>query len=74
MGRLALLLNILGLVLTGGFTWAVLLGLIHRLHPPATGLSHCILIALQVSPASLILLLISDFYLWVYARECSHPV
>ena len=74
IGRLALLLNTLGFVLTGDLTWAVLLGLIHRLHPPATGLSHWLLIALQVFPAPLILLLISGFYLWVYARECSQSV
>jgi hypothetical protein len=71
IGRLALLLNTLGFVFTGDLTWAVLLGFIHRLHPPATGLSHWILIAVQVFPAPLILLLISVFYLWVYARKCS---
>ena len=74
IGRLALLLNTLGFVLTGDLTWAVLLGLINRLHQPATGLSHWILIALQVFPAPLILMLIGVFYLWVYARECSHSV
>jgi hypothetical protein len=74
IGRLALLLNTLGLVLTGDLTCAVILGLINHLHPPATGLSHWILIALQVFPAPLILLLISVFYLWVYARECFHSV
>ena len=74
IGRVALLLNTLGFVLTGDLTWAVLLGLINRMHPPATGLSQWILIALQVFPAPLILLLISVFYLWVYARECSHSV
>jgi hypothetical protein len=74
IGRLTHLLNTMGFVLTGDLTWVVLLGLINRLHSPATGLSHWILIALQVFPAPLILLLISVFYLWVYARECSHSV
>jgi hypothetical protein len=74
IGRLALFLNTLGFVLTGNLTWAVLLGVINRLHSPATGLSHWILIARQVFPATLILLLISVFYLRVYARECSHSV
>ena len=74
IGQLALLLNTLGFVLTGDLTWAVFLGIINHLRPSETGLSHWILIALQVFPAPLILLLISVFYLWVYARECSHSV
>jgi hypothetical protein len=71
IGRLALLLNTAGFVLTGDLTWVVLLGLIHRLHLPATELSQWILIAVQVFPAPLIILSISVFYLWVYARRCS---
>jgi hypothetical protein len=72
IGRLALLLNTAGFMLTGDLTWAVLLGLIHRLHLPATELSRWILIAVQVFPTPLILLSIGVFYLWVYARKSSH--
>jgi len=38
---------------------------------PPSGLSEQLLIALQVFPAPLILLVIGVFYLWVYARRCS---
>jgi hypothetical protein len=71
IGRLALLVNTAGFVLTGDIPWAIVLGLINKLHPSPAGLSGKILIAVQVFPAPLILLLMSVFYLWVYARRCS---
>jgi|HubBroStandDraft_5_1064220.scaffolds.fasta_scaffold22074_2 hypothetical protein len=71
IGRLALLLNTAGLLLTGDLTWAILLGLINRLHLSTTGFSGQILIGMQVFPAPLILLVMGVFYLWVYARKAS---
>jgi hypothetical protein len=71
IGRLALLVTAAGFVLNGDVTWAIVLGLIGRLHMPPSGLSEQLLIALQVFPAPLILLVIGVFYLWVYARRCS---
>jgi hypothetical protein len=71
IGWLALLVNTAGFALNGDVTWAIVLGLIGRLHMPPSGLSEQLLIALQVFPAPLILLVIGVFYLWVYARRCS---
>jgi hypothetical protein len=70
IGWLALLVNTAGFALNGDVTWAIVLGLIGRLHMPPSGLSEQLLIALQVFPAPLILLVIGVFYLWVYARRC----
>jgi hypothetical protein len=69
IGRFAMFVNIAALVFTGDLTWAILLGLINRLHLAATGFSGWISVALQVFPAPLILLLSAVFYLWVYARK-----
>jgi hypothetical protein len=69
IGWLALLLNTAGFVLNGDITWAILLGLINRLHMSTAGLSGEILIAVQVFPAPLILLAMGVFYLWVYVRR-----
>jgi hypothetical protein len=70
-GRLAVVVNAAGLVLTGDLWWAILLGLIHMLHLPATGLGGQFVMAAQVFPAPLILLTMGIFYLWIYARRCS---
>ena len=72
LGRLALLVNTAGFVLTGDLTWAILLGLIGRLHLAATGFSGWLSTALQVFPAPLILVLMAIFYLWVYALHGSN--
>jgi hypothetical protein len=69
IGRLALLVNTAGFLLTGDLTWAILLGLINRLHLSTTGFSGQILVGMQVFPAPLILLVMGVFYLWVYARK-----
>jgi hypothetical protein len=74
IGRLALLVTAAGFVLNGDVTWAIVLGLIGRLHMPPPGLSEQLLIAVQVFPAPLILLVIGVFYLWVYARRSSEAV
>ena len=68
IGRLALLVTSAGFVLTGDLPWVVILSLISRLHLPATRLSGWIVMAVQVFPIPLILLLMGVFYLWAYVR------
>jgi hypothetical protein len=69
MGRLALLMTTAAFVLTGDLTWAILLGLMNHVYPVATGVSAQILMAVQVFPPPLILLVLGVFYLWAYARR-----
>jgi hypothetical protein len=69
IGRLALLVNVAAFVLTGDLTWAILLGLMNHLHLPTTGFSGQTVMAAQVFPPPLILLVTGVFYLWVYARK-----
>ena len=71
IGWLALLVNTAGFVVTGDLPWAILLGLIRSLHPSTTGLSGQVLIAVQVFPAPLTLLVMSIFYLWVNLSRSS---
>jgi hypothetical protein len=71
IGRLALLINSAAFVLTGDLPWVVVLSLIGRLHLSATRLSGWIVMAVQVFPIPLILLLMGIFYLWVYVRSSS---
>jgi hypothetical protein len=73
IGRLALLVNVAGLVLTGFLPWAFFYSLTSNLHLPATQLSGKIMMAVQAFPPPLILLAMGIFYLWVYARRCSVP-
>lgn len=68
LGKIALLVNTAGFVLTGDLTWAILLGLIGRLHLAPTGFSGWLATALEVFPAPLMLLAMAVFYLWIYAR------
>jgi hypothetical protein len=73
IGRLALLVNTAGLVVTGDLSWVIFLALNKSLHLLTTGLSgRILLVALTVS-APLILLVTSVFYLWVYARDARPP-
>jgi hypothetical protein len=69
IGRLALMVNVAGLVFTGDLTWAIFLGLINHLQRASAGFSGWILMAMQVFPAPMILLVMAVFYLWVYARK-----
>jgi hypothetical protein len=71
IGRLALVVTSAGFLVTADLPWAIVLGLISKLHLPATALARQMLIAAQVFPAPLILLLMGIFYLWVYVRRCS---
>jgi hypothetical protein len=66
IGWIALLVNTAGLVLTGDLSWRIPNVFIGKLHLPATRLSVEILNAF---PVPLILLVMSIFYLWVYAAR-----
>jgi hypothetical protein len=68
-GWLALVLNSAAFVLTGDLPWVILLGLINNLHVPLSRLAGQLLIAVQVFPAPLILLVTGVFYLWVFVRR-----
>ncbi len=70
IGKLAVLVNTLGFVLTGDIPWAILLGIIGKMPAPATRLSGEFLTAAQVFPAPLMLLVMGIFYLWVYVKRC----
>ncbi len=72
-GRLSLLVTVAALLFTGDLTWALFLSLVKHLPLAPTGLSGQALIALQVFPAPLILLVMGIFYLWVYARNAPRP-
>lgn len=65
---LAITINTAAFALTGDLTWAVVLGLIHRLPLPASG-GETLRPALEMLPAPFILLSTGVFYLWVYARR-----
>ena len=66
IGRLALLVNAAGLVVTGDLAWVFFVALIRSLHLPATGLPWQILLAALIVAAPITLLVMSVFYLWVY--------
>ncbi len=66
---LALLVNGAGFVLTGDMPWAMFLGLISHMRPPTTVYGTEMLIAVQVFPVPLILLVMGVFYLWAYVRR-----
>ncbi|HMD78283.1 MAG TPA: glycosyltransferase family 87 protein [Terracidiphilus sp.] len=71
IGRLALLVNSAGLVLTGDLSWAIYFGLTNNLYLSRAGMSGQILTAVQVFTVPLILLVMGVFYLWVYLRRTS---
>lgn len=70
IGRLALLVTSAGFVLTGDMLWIFFFGILNNLHLHPTRLVGEVLIAVQVFPVPLILLVMSVFYLWVYVRSC----
>ncbi len=59
-------LSAFGTIITGGMPWAIFLALIKRGHLPAAISSPRVLIALQVLPVPLTLLLIGAFFLWIF--------
>ena len=74
IGRLALAVTTAGLVLTGDIPWAIFFGVTSKLHLPANALTGKVLVAVQVFPVPLTLLVMGAFYLWIYARSGKHPV
>ncbi len=70
-GWIALLVNAAGIVLTADIPIAILLVFAKGLHLPMGGLWGKILTLLLLCPASLILLVMGIFYLWVYVRPDS---
>lgn len=66
---LALVVNLLGFLLTGDLPWAILFAVFPHLHIATTGFSGQVVLAVQVFPVPLALLLMACFYLWVYARR-----
>jgi hypothetical protein len=70
-GRLALLITGAALVLTADIPCAIFFSLINTMHAPAPGLAGQILIAVQILPVPLTLLIVGIFYLWVYVRRSS---
>jgi len=69
IGRMALLVNTAGLVLTGDIPLAILSIVSNRLHVGTDGFFGQMLTVLLIRPASLILLVMGVFYLWVYVRH-----
>lgn len=73
-GRIALLTTAAGFVLTGDLPWAIFLGLIQNLHLSVSGTAAWTLMAAQVFPVPIILLVMSIFYLYVYSQQASDSV
>lgn len=74
IGRLALLVTSAGFVLTADLPWAIVLGIISRLHQPTSPSLGRMLLAAQVLPTPLILLVMAVFYLWAYATRSCGPI
>jgi hypothetical protein len=70
-GKLALLVNGAALILTGDLSWAAALSFIKSLHLHASGMSGQAQSALEGMTIPIWLLIVSLFYLWVYARNSS---
>ncbi|MGD0294716.1 MAG: glycosyltransferase family 87 protein [Terracidiphilus sp.] len=66
IARIALLVSTAGLVLTGDVPLAILSILFNKLHVDTAGIFGHMLTLVMIRPASLILLVMSIFYLWVY--------
>ncbi len=71
MGRIGLLVNTAGIVLTGDIPLALLVRLSRKLHLGTAGIFGQILTVVMIRPASLILLTMAIFYLCLYIRRNS---
>jgi len=69
IGWIALLVNASGLVLTGDIPLAIFINLANKLHVGTAGGFAEILTVVLTRPASLLLLAMAVFYLWVYVRR-----
>jgi hypothetical protein len=70
IGWIALFLNAVGIVMTSDIPLAMLGMLSGSLHLPVTGLVGQLTTVAITRPVPLVLLALSVFYLWVYARRC----
>lgn len=70
IGWLAVLVNAAGFVVTGDIPWAILIRGASNLHLPTIGLAAQML---QAIPVPLILLAMSVFYVWAFARRSLRP-
>jgi hypothetical protein len=68
-GKIALWVNAAGLVLTGDVPLVILNLLSNKLHVGTAGIFEKMLTVVLNRPASLILLVMSVFYLWIYLRR-----
>ena len=66
--RLAVAITTAGFLIAGDISWTFLLPLVHSLVVTFRGLPAIVPIALQTFPVPLILLSMTVFYLWLYAR------
>ena len=66
MGRLAVVINTAGFILTSDIPAVILQILAKQLHIEPFGLSGMMATILLMRPTSLVLLVMSMFYLWVY--------
>jgi hypothetical protein len=71
IGWLALLVDTIGIAMTGDFPLALLVGLTNNLHPDITKFSGQMQYIALLRPVPLILLAMSVFYLWIYVLRCS---
>jgi hypothetical protein len=71
IGWLALLVDTIGIAMTGDFPLALLVGLTNNLHPDITTFSGQMQYIALLRPVPLILLAMSVFYLWIYVLRCS---
>lgn len=69
IGRIAITITAAQILLTCAIPWAIFFALTKHLPVPNSELGRQILIAAQVMPAPLILLITTVFYLWVYQRS-----
>jgi hypothetical protein len=72
VGRIAVAVTTAGVLLTGEVLWIIYLAILRNLPLPATHSALELRMASQIFPIPLILLVVSVFYLWVYARSGSH--
>jgi len=74
IARLALLVTSAGFLLNADITLASLNIIFNKLHVEISGFFGTILALLMIRPASLILLLMGLFYLWVYLRQADYDI
>jgi len=71
IGWLAVAVTTAGILLTGDLQWAIFFSILKHFSASVSWLSGPLLIAVQVFPVPLILLVVGVFYLWVYKRRAS---